>query len=211
MAIIKKKSKHPIGKIGDSVSYVLNGQLIVRSIGLPTSNPTLNQLAARNAVKLTSQFLNGVMEFIAVGFEIEAKLHKTSPQNEAFSYNRIHAITGEYPNQYLDYAKVRLSTGKMPVVDDLAVKMEEDGLRCTWSKEDKLRDIHWSDQVMMIGYFPLLGKSAMTTAGAIRNSGTDLLLFSNMPKGYEVETYVAFISSDRKQISNSIYTGRFYW
>lgn len=209
MATFKNGYWH--GKLGKTTTYPLNGVLVTRLIGKSTKPPTELQKGVRLRTKLVSAFLFPVKEFIEVGYEREAKRLKLLPQNPAFSYNWKHAVTGEFPKLKIDFAKVLLSYGTMPPPVNLQVIASDKGLIFNWGPQEGVTGTHWSDQVMLLAYFPKLKKSAYMTAGASRYKGTDLLVVFDVEHGHFAETYIAFVSNDRKSISKSVYVGKVRW
>lgn len=209
MGTLKNGRKN--GKIGDMVAYELYGKTVVRSIGKSTKPPTELQEAARQKVKVISAFLNPIMEFIAVGYELEVRRLKRHPQNPAFSFIHEFGLAGRYPRFRINFKKVLLSRGTMPIPTGVHVAKTEEGLNFSWGLQEKVNGTHWSDQVMLMAYFPKLRKAVYLTAGACRYKENDLLPIFDIPRGNAVETYIAFIANDRKTISNSLYLGRMIW
>ena len=204
------KNGYSYGKLGKTTTYLLNGVLVTRLIGRSTKPPTELQQAVRLRAKLVSMLLFPVKEFIEVGYEREARRLNLLPQNSAFSYNW-HAVVGEFPKLKIDFTKLRLSYGNMPPPVNLQVIASDEGLIFNWGQQEGVTGTHWSDQVMLLAYFPKLKKSAYMTAGASRYKGTDLLLVFDIEHGQFAETYIAFVSNDRKSISNSVYVGKVRW
>ncbi|WP_316839169.1 DUF6266 family protein [Pedobacter gandavensis] len=199
------------GKVGGMVTYPLNGVLVTRAIGVNTNPPTLKQLSVRQRTALVNDFLKQVSEFTSVGFELNAKKAKKRAYALAFGYNWGFGVKGTYPDIQIDFENFRLSEGQLPLVNDFEVVVEEKGLRYNWNADTTPDGAHWSDQVMMLAYFPALKKAFYCTAGANRINGTDLLPIRYENNELVAETYLAFISNDRKRISNSIYTGQLIW
>ena len=211
MAIGKKNSQQVVGKLGNKVGYFLNGQFVMRTIGEFTGKPTKKQLSVRQAVKVTSAFLDPLMDFITVGFDIEGRRTKTNAQNQAFSYIRRNAIEGIYPNVHVDFTHVILTLGNIPMPANIKISLDESGIDCTWDVETKVDGLHWADQVMIVAYCESLSKAVFLTAGARRYKGKEHMPIFNMPKGHDLEIYVSFISEDRKRIATSRYMGQLRW
>jgi len=150
-------------------------------------------------------------DFIHIGFELEGKMTRTSAQNQAFSYIRKNAIIGAYPNVSIDYTKVLVTMGFIPLALDIEVSMDETGIVCTWRTELKVNGAHWADQVMIVAYCESLSKAVFLTAGARRYIGKEHMPIFNIPKGHDLEIYVSFISEDRKRIATSRYMGQLRW
>lgn len=199
------------GKFGKSVTYLLNGKLVTRSIGKSNKPATALQNAVRLRTKLTSKFLRPLKEFILVGFELEARRFKQQADNRAFTHNWKCATKGKYPGIIINFPKVLLASGTMPRPKGVTVVVSEQGFNFHWEPQAGLAGTHWSDQVMLVAYFPLLKSAAYMTAGAARYKGTDHLPIFDIAHGTVAETYIAFISNDRRSISNSVYTGKITW
>lgn len=199
------------GKLGNTVTYLLNGDIITRTIGITDKKPTVPQLAFRQKTKVIAPFLADMMDVVNIGFKQEAKRKHTNPQNEAFSYNRLNAVKGDYPDIEMDYPNVLLSIGLLAPVCDPVISITATGLSCLWNPGAKDNKTHWSDTIMLIAYCPELRKMEYLSAGAERHIGTGELYLHTMPHGHWLETYVSVISSNHKNIGNSVYTGRHFW
>lgn len=211
MAVGKKNAQQVVGKLGNKVGYYLNGQFVMRTIGQFTGKPTMLQLSVRQAVKATSAFLDPLMDFISIGFGPEGKKTRTSAQNQAFSYIRKNAVTGTYPNVHINFSKVLLTRGYLPLPLDIRISNDERGISCSWDVSIQIPGSHWADQVMIAVYCEELGKSMFLTAGAQRYHGNEHMPVFNIPKGNILEVYVSFISEDRKRIADSLYMGQLRW
>lgn len=211
MAISKKGNDGFIGKIGNTVVYLLNGKIVKRGIGFSNKDPTDLQLASRQITGVVSQFMGPIKDFVNVGFEQEGKLAKKSAYNMASSFNRSYAITGDYPDQEIDFAKVLVSKGKMPLTDQVEVELTSDGLLFIWDTTLTDSGRKWSDQVMLMAYMPQLGEATYLINGARRTVGSDLLRLPRFKEPVVVETYISFITANHKCVSNSIYMGRVIW
>lgn len=211
MAILNTESnKGFIGRVGNSVIYVLNGQIVKRTIGKSSKKPTIPQLSARQKTTLIARFLNPVKEYINVGFEFEARqMQKKCPYNIATSYNWLNAITGIYPNQEIDYAKILLSSGKMPVTNKISVKVVDNKLEFLWDTACPTELMKDSDRVMLVAYSAQENSALCLIGGAERLEGSTHLVIPENKRSMKFETYVSFISADYKSISNSVYTGQF--
>ncbi|MCX2449695.1 DUF6266 family protein [Pedobacter sp. PLR] len=205
------KDRLPTGKLGRTVSYMLNGKMVTRSIGVSVKKRSKLQLAVMQKTKVTSKFLNPVMPYIKIGYEVIAKLNKEHPQNPAFVYHWKNALKGEYPDIKVDFEKVRLTKGVLPKPEAVLISLVEKGVSFSWNPEIDEECSHWTDQVMMLAYFPESMTAQFVTAGANRHVGSDLLYLTYEKKNALMELYLSFISSSRQSISNSVYAGQLYW
>ncbi|WP_158799607.1 DUF6266 family protein [Pedobacter sp. L105] len=199
------------GKIDGFVVYELNGQVIKRKIGKRLKPVTLPELANQQSLSLISALLKPVKEFIEIGFELEAKLARKSQHNMACSYNYKNALTGVYPNKYIDYSKVLFSNGKMPATKDVKAYLINHGIEFTWNTDNISNGFKPTDRVLLMAYFPEKKQAVCSIIGAKRKKGVEQLILPLSKKPVIIETYISFIAINYKSISNSIYTGQFIW
>ncbi len=197
------------GKIGNLVYYECMGQERVRTIGYNLNPPTTAQLASRAEISVTSRFLKPALEFINTGFGVKAAAELRIPYNLAMSYNKINAMTGIYPDLSIDFEKALVSQGDLQTAQDPAVVLTLNGLQFNWLTTPDMAWPELSDQVMLLAYFPGLRKVSFTLYGPERIQGTALLALGTPMLDQYIETYISFISADRKQVSDSVYTGSF--
>lgn len=206
-----QKNGLTIGRVGDTVTYLLNGELVTRRIGITDKKPTKPQLTFRQKTRILNTFLRKITEFINVGFERDGLRLRKSAYALAFGYNLVHAFKGTYPKVAIEFKNVKLAAGDMPEVSDVVVEVVSEGLKFSWNAESKDFGTHWTDQVMLMAYFPKLKKAMYITGGVNRNIGSCVLPLYQTSHGHIAETYIAFISNDRRSISSSIYTGQWFW
>lgn len=199
------------GRNGNVVTYMLNGQWVSRIIGLRTDKPTKPVLAVWQVTKLSADFLKPVKDFIRTGFELETKGTFLNFHNAATEYNRLNAITGEYPDQKIDFTKVLLSKGKMPATPGVSVKAIESGLTFNWDSGFAASGIKANDEVMLLAYEPERKDATFSLYGGKRAEGEANLSIRKRKSPLVLETYISFIAQNRKTISDSIYTGQIIW
>lgn len=207
----RQKNGVTTGKIGETVTYLLNGELVTRGIGVTNKKPTKPQLTFRQKTRILNAFLKKIVEFIGVGFEFEGFKERKRAYALAFGYNLVNAFKGAYPKMSIDFKNVKLTSGEMPDISNPAVEVVNEGFKFSWNPKTIEVGTHWTDQVMLMAYFPKLKKAMYITAGANRDAGSCLLPLYETSHGHIAETYISFISNDRRSISNSIYTGQWFW
>lgn len=212
MAISRKgKGGKVSGKIGNVVTYTLYGAQVERSIGKRVAPVTGPELVNRQKTAITSAFLRPVHNFIQTGYELEAKRELKTQYSLVTSYIRLNAIAGAYPNQYVDCEKVLFSKGKMPAIAKPTVEKDDNGLVFTWDNSMLLTGIKDTDQVMLMAYVPERNACLYKLCAAVRKDGVAYLPIPKNGTSLIIETYFSFISENRKNIANSIYTGRLIW
>ncbi len=195
------------GRVDNLVYYVLNGKNVVRKIGKTYKEPTLPQLRAREITKRSSEFFSRMLDFVNVGFGITALGTDKNAFNLAIKENRSKMFKGEYPNLEIDYSQLVLSNGFLKPGEELSSSASEEGISFNWKTDPKMPWAESTDQVMLLAYFPDQDKVVYKLFGNSRIVGNDVLAWKPSLLGKYAETYVCFISADRKQISDSIYTG----
>jgi hypothetical protein len=197
------------GKIGNLVFYEVKGRQVVRSVGKITVPPTPAQLQNRNEMETVVGFLRPLKELISIGFNLKAKGSSRTPYNMAVSYNKIHAVSGAYPNVVMNFEKVLVTEGRMKGVDDPLVELSPAGLSFSWVCPDQLEWPRSNDQVIVLAYFPELENAEYLLYGASRLRAEAQLALAPELISAHMEVYISFIAQDRKQISNSTYLGSF--
>ncbi|WP_285059620.1 DUF6266 family protein [Pedobacter ginsengisoli] len=197
------------GKVGKIVYYMLNGQQVSRTVGYTIKPATASQLSARLMTKTCNEFLSRFKEFINVGFGVEASGTVKNAFNLAVQYNRRTIIKGVYPDFGIDYEKVILSAGTLKPAENWHVTETGQGMQYNWGTDPQMAWPESTDQVMMLAYFPEQQKVIYTLFGSSRLSGSDVLEIPEGLQGKHAETFMSFVSADRKRLANSVYTGSF--
>lgn len=196
------------GKIGNAVSYQLNGKNVVRSLpGKSAKNKrgSVKQNANRSKFTKMQNFLQPTLYFIRVGFNIEGRSRQMSAHNAAKSYNMLNAFSLEGE---IDYSKMVVSYGNLAGAVEAIVVQDDAGLHFSWKNNSEPHVVHGGDQVMLLAYCPNDGSAEIMLSGARRRAGHETLEMYGIKKGYEIHTWIAFISDDRQQISMSTYVGK---
>lgn len=195
------------GKIGNVVGVNRNGSFYFRSLPVETTDPrTEKQVTQRSRFIVTQSFLRTFSPFLRMGFRFEAMGMK-STFNAAMSVNMPHVIKDENNGFVVDYPNVLVSKGLLGVSEITAATIAEGFLDVTWSSvtvDNTKRD----DEVMMLAYNPEKNVAVYDLhAGKREHLEARLALPMNW-EGDSVETYIAFMSADFTQVSDSLYAGR---
>ena len=171
-----------------------------------TGSFTQAQLEQQAKFALVVKFVQTMTAFVSVSFRDFAV--QMTGFNNAVSYNLKNAITGIYPNYTLANNLVLVSRGDLPnALGPTAASGAAGIVNYNWTNNAGVGRAKTTDLAMLLIYCPTLNLSIYTTGGAARSAGTDTLNVSTF-SGQTVETYIAFISADGKDISGSIYTGQ---
>lgn len=196
-----------VGKVSNAVFYRLNGQEVIRGIGEKKKFKSAKVFAQNDCMRLLMNFFSKVKPFLKAGFKNEAAGTIRNYHNLATSYNRTHAIKFEDNVPLICYDKVLLSRGHALPPVNARLSNSAQGLTFDW---DTIPDLPWStnqDQTMTLAWFPEKNEALFNIGGAYRLSGTDHLNIPPALLSERMEIYIAFVSSDRESVSNSIYLG----
>lgn len=198
---------HPNGKIGNLIYYLLNGQQVVRNVGVNTKPPTRKQKANHQAMAVTMDLLRPALRFINTGFQLEAAGTTRNPHNLATSYNKKHALKGEYPNISVDYSKVMVSKGNLPLAKNLKMDAENNGIRISWDPQHQDKGDYADDLVMVLVLHPATKQANCLLNAGHRSAGSCFVELEGNKLTAQTEVYLCFRSSDGFNISDSIYLG----
>ncbi|SDZ89345.1 DUF6266 family protein [Pedobacter hartonius] len=201
------------GKVGNMVfSQHEDRETTVSLAPAPsTKAPTTDQLSTRQDTSVCTAFVRPLAEFAKIGFRLQGKLERQTGYNAMLSYVRKNALTGIYPNRIVDVSGVLMTRGNMRPPEDAAVQLTGSGLAFSWNPEIKVEGLHFSDQVVMMAYFPELKMARYMIGGAQRHAGKDVLMLTGIKQGYAAAVYLSFITDNREAISDSVYLGQFIW
>jgi hypothetical protein len=195
------------GKVGKVVSYKLLGEDVVRMVGKNNHEPTLAQLDCRQRLKVLAGVQKPIKEFIKIGFRYVAAMENKYPANIATSYNYQHALTGDYPDIAVDFPKLRVAQGELPMAINATVEEFEQGLRFSWDTGDWMDFDERRHRAMLMAYFPELQRATFHYNGATRYDGIDILPVAENLRGAFMETYLSFVDLGSGKAANSVYVG----
>jgi hypothetical protein len=195
------------GKVGNQIFYRLKGKWVSRSTGRVTKPATPAKLACNQRMGVCSAAMRELKPFINVGFRQAAIGKNDNPHNVANSYNMRHAMQGEYPGIGINYPAMRVSDGELMPAQLVYVTQVPEGLRFNWFADTAAPWPEYTDQVMLLAYFPALGKIVFELYGAPRSQGTAVLPLSAPMQSEYMETYISFIAADRSGTATSCHAG----
>ncbi|WP_214228471.1 DUF6266 family protein [Pedobacter sp. B4-66] len=207
MAKIKKGILGPVsGQIGPVIGSSWKGIPYVR--GESQKEPkerTQGQLATQQKMKFINNTLVPFHPYINIGFANNA-FQKTEI-SAAFSLNYNTAFLGTYPNLSVDYSKLVLSVGKLPMIENITIELiDPENVKLTWS-QNNVRPASFDDQLMLILYCEELHKTDGLVGGFKRTDTQCTFKFNPKFAGKTLHAFVSMTSIDRKKIANSVYFG----
>jgi len=197
---------------GITITHHKNGTISAKSKNKPSKIPrTKSQKSGTQCFKRFSKFSSSAIGFLRIGYALEVKKMGYISAFNACMKQAKSAITGEFPNQKIDFPNVLVTKGDMTPPENASVTIHERGLAFSWDPEITKDDQHYSDHAMLFVHFPGEIKSVYKIAGALRGEGKDILLLSDELKGNIGEVYISFIKDEQDAISNSVYLGQVNW
>ncbi|MCX2452563.1 DUF6266 family protein [Pedobacter sp. PLR] len=195
------------GRIGNLVGYELNGKNVIRTIG--HSNKPLSPARKINCDRMTivNHFLRPIKTFIKSGFRLKVVGTDRNFYNEAVSYNKKHAVSGEFPNAQLDYPKVMLSMGTLLKAEKPQIQLIGTEIEFSWEVPADLPWRNRTDRAMVLLYWPDQHQHTHCLSGSHRMDGKHRIQIAPDLANQRVEAYISFISDDATEISDSVYAG----
>jgi len=207
MAKIKKGILGPVsGRIGPVIGSSWKGIPYIRgeSKNIPKER-TKGQIATQQKMKFINNVLVPFHPYINIGFANDAA--QKTEISAAFSLNYDTAFQGIYPDLTIDYSKLVLSIGSLPMIKDITIELiNPENVRLTWS-QNNVQPASFNDQLMLILYCEELHKADGLIGGFKRTDKQCTFKFNPDFAGKTLQVFVSMTSIDRKKIANSIYLG----
>ncbi len=179
---------------------------------------TEKQLINQVRMGLISKFLYSMgmpdlLEKTFINFAIE----KTGT-NAALSYNIKNCITGQYPAFAIDYSRVLMSRGDIPNDTNAVAEAIGNGeVKFSWTDLRGINPAGPDDKCIAVIHIPAIPetrysndkkfKEAKFVSEEIRKSGSAILPLKLLT-GKTIQTWLVFISSNGRDMANSVYTGQ---
>ena len=195
------------GKVGNVIGGNWKGIDYLRIKPSSVANPrTEGQVNQRNKFTITLEYLQANIGFIKIGYKAFAV--KKTEFNAAMSYVLNNAVGGIAPNFTIDYNNALLSRGSLSGVLNGVTDLTNAGqVDFSWGDNSAEGNANTTDRSMVLVYNPSKKESIYILDGAIRTAGAQTVTIPNTYAGDTVELFMAFVSADGNQVSNSIYLG----
>jgi len=195
------------GRIGNLVGYNLKGKHVIRTIGKTEKPLTPARKANCEKMKVVNEILKPSIHAIRAGFRLAVVGTDRNEYNEAVSYNKKNAVQGEYPNITLDYSKVLMSMGTLPVAANPSISQNGVEITFNWEISTSPMSEYHTDRTMLIIYFPDIKETCCQLIGAKRVEGKDVIVISQEHINQRIEAYISFAKDNGKAVSNSVHAG----
>ncbi|UAB82279.1 hypothetical protein INR76_05835 [Marixanthomonas sp. SCSIO 43207] len=195
------------GKVGSIIGGSWKGIDYIRIKPASVANPrTEGQVNQRNKFTITLEYLQATSDFIKVGYKAFAV--KKTEFNAAMSYVLNNAVGGIAPNFTIDYSLALLSRGSLSSVLNGSTDLATSGqVTFDWDDNSAEGNANATDKAMVLVYNPSKKESVSILDGADRTVGSQVITIPNTYAGDTVELFMAFVSADGSQVSNSVYLG----
>lgn len=196
------------GKIGNVVGGSWNGIDYMRSKPNNVKDPkTEAQLSQRQKFAMIAAFLKKIKPVITAGYKPHN--NQMTPTNSAMSFNIKNAVSGMYPDHEIDFSSVRVTNGDLiPAEDAGAESTAPAEVSFSWSDNSGVGSAAADDQALLLVYNTDKDRAIYVVGdGPTRDEESYTL---TLPAGYEgdtVEAYLAFVSADGEEASDSEYLG----
>ncbi|HZL11555.1 MAG TPA: DUF6266 family protein [Prolixibacteraceae bacterium] len=195
------------GKVGSVIGGSWKGINYMRGIAASVSNPkTEAQLDQRARFGTALKFLQPITSFIRVGFKNYAV--KMTAFNSAMSYTLGNALSGIYPDYFIDYASALVSRGILPeALNPTASSTVPGQVDFAWVDNSLDYNANATDLVLLVVFNPVKNQAITIMGGNSRLVGAQTLNVPTTFSGDEVHCYVAFQNANQSVLSNSVYAG----
>ncbi|QXP74661.1 hypothetical protein H0I31_00675 [Tenacibaculum sp. AHE15PA] len=195
------------GKVGNVIGGSWKGIDYIRIKPSSVANPrTEGQVNQRNKFSATLEYLQPNKAFLKVGYKAFAT--KKTEFNAAMSYVLNNGVGGVAPDFVIDYANALLSRGSLSIPLNPSVDLSVPGqVSFAWDDNSAEGNASTVDKSMVLVYNPSKKESMYILEGTRRIIGSEVVNIPATYAGDAVEMFMAFVSDDGKQVSNSVYLG----
>ena len=196
------------GKVGTVVGVTWRDIEVMRALAKPSTRPASPaELLQRAKMATVSSFLQPMRDLLEVGFRDFAK--KKDGTNAAQSHVMKNAIVVKDRDVCIMCEEVLVTRGDLPNVKvAIAGSAEKDVIHFSWEDNSGLGKANGADKAVLVVRLNEPKGCAYTLDGGFRSDGEASFRVDGF-SGYEVHTWLGFLSKDRKDITNSVFTGQF--
>ncbi|SMD15078.1 DUF6266 family protein [Pedobacter nyackensis] len=166
------------------------------------------QVPARLKMKLMTSFLARLKKIINIGFK-HAAAPGQAAMNAAVSYNLSNAITGISPDFTIDFTKLLLSKGSLPLPRMITATAEAAAkVKFIWEENYAGSEDGSADDTASFIVYNETRSQFIVLTGVITRSALQYTLQLPPPfVGDTVHCYISFVGINGKEVSNSLYLG----
>ncbi|SDF60873.1 DUF6266 family protein [Chitinophaga filiformis] len=198
------------GLVGTVVGAVWNGIYVMRSRPIKSNKPSTDaQLNTQFRLALVTGFLKRIKFLVNKGYQ--QFNDGITPMNAATAYHLKNAVTGTSVLNYaIDYEKVVFSQGNLLLAANAQATIATAArVNFSWTNDAPMDSTGGTDRATFLVY-NLEKDKFVTLVGPVARSAEAYVL--QVPpdfSGDAVHCWISFVSSDGKDVSNSVYVGEF--
>ena len=206
MARIKPGGKNRYtGKLGPVVLAYWKDIFYMRTVNRPRTMPDSQpQRDQKLKFALINRFMYDLRELLEITYAGLAD--RMTGTNAAFKTNYRNIICGAYPRFRIDYSLMLISKGELPNVTIAGAVATTNDIIFRWTDNSGTGMAKPEDCCIAVIYCPVLNAVVYRIGGALR-SDESCTLPATAFAGKTIQTWLAFVSANRKDFSNSVYTG----
>lgn len=192
------------GKVGNIVGYRYKNQYCIRQMPRKSIKPAGNkQVSQRLKFKLSIAFISPLRDQLKL--LPEKGKRSISAFNCCLSRVLKEVIKGVYPEYTFNYAALKLSSGSLSVGHCHSVYAAQNNLIFSWCPDAP--NFSLDRRLYMLAYNPLRKKWVCDSLELRSGDCMGMLSLPCSFMGEQVETYMYFINSNSKAVSDSIHLG----
>jgi len=194
------------GRIGSIVYSSWNGIRYVKSLPRKTKKRDVSPKVQiqRAKFKLAVSFVKAIASLVAITFPDRTR---TTSRNSAVSSVLQQAITGNYPDLRIEYSKVLMANGSLPLTVNPAATCTAPGvINFSWKDNAGYGKAKATDQPVLIAFCEGLNACRFMVSDALRSAQTASLP-AKLFRGKQVHTWISFLSENGRNVAKSSYTG----
>ncbi len=195
------------GKVGTVIGARWKGVQYMRGLSDKKSGAaTPKQEVQRAKFAMAAKFLRPLQPLLLSTFYGEGGNVMTE-FNSAVAYTLRNAITGVYPDLAIDYKLALIARGTLPNAPAANAVSANGTITFNWIPNPNTGIAKDTDKVVAVAYDVATSTATYSIGAALRSAGAVSLDLQGQ-EGQEVETWLAFISEDEKNVSPSVHTGK---
>ncbi len=192
------------GKVGTVVLYEWRGIPCMRSLPERYKDKKSNaQLKQRQKMKLVHSFLYDFKPDLNLMFN-EGSVGRT-PYQAAVSYNLKYGVTGDYPDQKINYRSALIAKGSLPLPDSIELMVTGDDVKIAWDTSYFHNTKNVNDELNLY----ILGKEMGSIAERYntkikRQEGSCIINEWLIEELEDLIIWAFFVNKDQSEVSNSV-------
>lgn len=196
------------GKTGPVIGSTWKGRSIMRAKPVFKKNRTFTQpqIDQQEKFKMMMAFLRGIDYLLNLTYKTSNK--ERNGFQEAFSTNLKDAVAGLESPFSIDYSKIKVSNGTIPVLSPVSFTADPSNMaKFGWNTTvDSGNKASAADKAIAVLYCPELNLF-LTSNFNTRRSDQEVLVDAALFTGKEVHGWLFFLSDDESKASHSQYAG----